>query len=93
MQINLIYFCGGGIVTQLICRSDRIIMTNILQKYVVNWYHIYLLHTVTECTEATITQHYYWINIRNNICTQNNGCKTFQNKKKQNLKYGQLTAK
>ena len=33
------YFCVGGIITQLICRSDKIVMPTILQKYVVNWYN------------------------------------------------------
>ena len=27
-----------------------------LQKYVVNWYYIYLLHPEMFCTEATISQ-------------------------------------
>ena len=33
------YFHGGGIITQLICRSDRTVMPKILQNYIVNWYH------------------------------------------------------
>ena len=45
-------------------------MTNILQKCVVNWYHTYLLYTVMECTEATISQHYYCPNLRKAYVTK-----------------------
>ena len=58
VNMLIVTVCGGAIVTQSICRSDKIIMTNILQKCVVNWYHTYLLYEVMECTEATISQHY-----------------------------------
>ena len=51
-------FCGGGILFMLICRNDKKCVPNILRKYVVNWYHIYLLHLGTECTEVIIGQHY-----------------------------------
>ena len=49
-------FCGVGIVTQLICRSDNIVSPKTLRNYVVNWYHIYLLHPGMDRTEATIIQ-------------------------------------
>ena len=49
-------FCGGGIITQLICRSDNIVRPKTLRNYVVNWYHTYLLHTGMDRTEATIIQ-------------------------------------
>ena len=64
------FFCGSGTVTQSICRSDKIIMTNILQQCVVNLYHTYLLYTVMECTEATISQHYYCPNLRKACVTK-----------------------
>ena len=36
------YFCGGGIITQLIFKSDKIVPPTILQKYRGNWYKTYL---------------------------------------------------
>ena len=52
------YFCGGGNIFMFICKNDKIVVPKILQKYVVNWYHTYLLHTSMEHTEATISQQY-----------------------------------
>ena len=68
-------------------------MPTILQKYVVNWFHTYLLRPGTECTEATISQHCYWPNLRYNIRTHINFCNNFQKKEKQNFKYVKLPAK
>ena len=69
------YFCGGGNIFMLICKNDKIVVPTILQKYVVNWYHTYLLHPVTERTEATISQKYYWPHLREDIHTHINVCK------------------
>ena len=52
------YLRGGGNIFMLICKSDKIFVPTILQKYVVNWYHKYLLHTDTEHTVDAISQHY-----------------------------------
>ena len=52
------YLFGGGNIFMLICKSDKIVVPTILQKYIVNWYHKYLLHTVKEHTETTISKHY-----------------------------------
>ena len=49
---------------QLICRSEIISVLTMIQKYVVNWYYTHLLNTRMDCTEATIVQHYYWNNLR-----------------------------
>ena len=51
-------------------------MTKILQKYVVNLYHKYLLYPGKERTEVTISQYYYWPNLRENIRTHTNVCGT-----------------
>ena len=65
----------------------------ILRKYVVNWYHTYLLHPSKLCTEATISQHYYWNQLREDICTYIKFCTICQKNKKKTLKYGKLPAK
>ena len=46
-----------------------------------------------ELTEATVSQHYYWTNLRNNMRTHIKVCNTCHKNKKQNLKYGKLPAK
>ena len=74
----------------LICSNDKIVMPTILQKYVVNWYHTYLLHLGTERTEATIIQHCFWPHLRNDIRTHIKVCNNCYKNKKQNLKYGKL---
>ena len=71
------YFCGGVNKFMLICKIDKIEVTKILRKYVVNWYHTYLLYPGTERTEATISQHYHWHNLRDGIYTHINVCSTF----------------
>ena len=43
--------------------------------------------------EATISQHYYWKNLRDDICTHIKARKTFKINKNQNLKYRNSTAK
>ena len=63
------YFCGDRNKFMLICKNDKIVVPKILQKYVVSWYHTYLLHPGTEIIEATISQYYYWPNLRDNIRT------------------------
>ena len=37
------------------CLTVKMIM--VLQKYVVDWYHTYIIHLVTEDIEANISQH------------------------------------
>ena len=66
----------------LICKNDKIVVPTILQNYVVNWYHIYLLHMGTEHTYATISQHYYWPKLRDNILTHIKVCIFFRKKRK-----------
>ena len=65
----------------------------ILQKCIVDWYHIYLLHLGPERTEATISQHCHWPKLRDNIRTHIKVCSICQKNKKQNLKCGKLPTK
>ena len=68
-------------------------MATILQNYVVNWYHKYLLRPGTERTEATISQHYYRPYLWGDIYTHIKVCNTCQKNKKKNLRYVKLPAK
>ena len=77
----------------LICKNDKIVVTKMLKKYVVNWYHIQLLYMGTERTKATISKHDYWPHLRDAIRTHIKVCNNSQKNKKKTLKYGKLPAK
>ena len=77
----------------LIYKNDKISVPTIFQKYVVNWYHTYLLHPGTEHIEASISQHCYWPHLREDIRTHINVCNNCQKNKKQNLEYGKFSVK
>ena len=51
------YFCGGVITTQLICLGVKMVIPEIIQKYIVECYNKYLLHPGIDHTEVTISQH------------------------------------
>ena len=51
---------------------------------------MYLLHPGMDCTEATISQHYYWNNLRGEIGPILRLCKSLQKNRKQNKNCGLL---
>ena len=69
----------------LICKNDKIVVRKILQNYLVNWYHKYLLNLGADLTEATISQKYYWPNLRDEIFTHIKVCTHFQKKQEAKL--------
>ena len=60
----------------LICKNDKIVIPKILQEYVVNWYHTYLLYLGQERTEVTTSENYYWPNSRDDTQTHIKVCNT-----------------
>ena len=42
-------------------------MQTIPQKYILNWYHTYLLHLRMDRTKATTSQHFYMPNIMDEV--------------------------
>ena len=72
------YFRGGRNTIELITYKDKIVITYKLQKYVVKWYHMYLLHTGMEWTEAMICQYLYWPGIREDFQRGVTWCDTCQ---------------
>ena len=52
-------FCGGRNAVELITYEGKIVIPQLLQKYVVKWYHTYLLHPGLDRTEAMICQYLY----------------------------------
>ena len=76
----------------LICKNDKIVLPEILRKYVVNWYHTYLVQPGKVRTEATSSQNNYWPQLRDNIRTHIKVCNTCKKNMKKTLKYGKLPA-
>ena len=75
-------FCGGGIFTQLTCRSDKNFILKILQRYIVNWYQTYLLNPGMGHTATTFVQHLYWPSLRYNIRNHIKVCSNCQKNNK-----------
>ena len=86
-------FRGGGKEIKLICYNSKIVIPSALQKYVLNWYHTYLLHPGITRTEETIKQHFYWPHLQTDVRKFVGTCDICQKSKKQRLKYGHLPAK
>ena len=86
-------FCGGKKKRQLICKNGKIVIPDALQKYVLNWYHTYLLHPGSDHTERTIAQHFFWPTLRSDVRAHVKKCGTCQRCKKSKLKYGHLPVK
>ena len=58
------YFRGGKNTIEFVTYKDKILIPQQLQKYVVKWYHKYLLHLGLDRTEAIIPHNFYWTGIR-----------------------------
>ena len=52
-------FCGGRNTIKTFTYKSKIVILHKLQKYILKWYHTYLLHPVLDQTEAMILQHLY----------------------------------
>ena len=67
------------------CR-DKIVITSMLQSYVVHWYHTYLLHPGMDRTEEIIRQNFYWPDIRDAVRKEVTNCDTCKRTKQSNKK-------
>ena len=90
---NSSFYGGSNIYLNPITCNDNIVIPLILQGYVLNWYHTYLLHLRMDIMEATICQHLYWTGIRQSVRKEVNNCDTCQHTIRSNIKYGKLPAK
>ena len=91
--VTLQSFRGGGKHHDLVCKNDKILIPKVLQKRIVQWYHDILCHPGTTRTEATIRQHFYWNNLREDVIDICSKCPTCQLNKRQKKKYGHLPEK
>ena len=60
-------FHGSSRSSQLLCYKNRIMIPQGLQKRVMQWYHHTLCHPAINQTKETISQHFYWKNLRDHI--------------------------
>ena len=58
------YFCEGRNTIEIVMYKDKIAIPQKLQKYVVKWYHMYLIHPGLDRIYALIFQHLYCPGIR-----------------------------
>ena len=68
-------------------------ITKLLEKQVVEWYHNALCYPGETCTELSIAQHFYWKNLRktaHEVCSKCKACQFLKRNKKQ---YGKLPPK
>ena len=87
-------FCGGiNIDINLIMCEDKIVITSILQSYVLHWYYKHLFYTGMDKMEAMICQNIYWTGIRAVVRKEVTKCDNFQHTKLSNIKYGKLPVK
>ena len=78
-------FCGGSNKhLKLIMCKDKVVITPIIQSYVLHWYHAYLLHTGMDRTETMIHQNFYWPGIRYTVWKEVGNCDTLQRTKHTN---------
>ena len=87
------YFHGADKKYSLIYRNRKIVIPKQLEKQVVEWYHNALCHPGETRTELSISQHFYWKNLRktvHEVCTK---CKACQFLKRNKKLYGKLPPK
>ena len=86
-------FIGGGKTRELICYNGKIVVPDVLQNRIVQWYHDYLGHPGINRTEETIGQHLWWPKMRNHITNSVSSCESCQRNKRRNRKFGHLPEK
>ena len=67
-------FHGGRNTIELVTYKNKVLIPQKLQKYVVNWYHTYILHPGLDITEAIICRHLYWSGIREAVLKEVTNC-------------------
>ena len=53
------YFIGFRITIKTVMYNDKIVVPQKLRRYIVKWYHMYLLHPGLDKNEAMVCQHFY----------------------------------
>src|SRR5687768_6528883 len=83
----------GGIPRELICKNTKIVIPNLLQKHVIDWYHTVLCHPAMNWTKETISQHLWWPKKQEQITAFVQACPCCQKYKRKQKKYRHLPPK
>ena len=70
----------------LICRKHKIVISKVLEKQVVEWYHNALYHPGETYAELSMAQHFYWKNLcktSHEVCSKSKVCQFLKRNKKQ----------
>ena len=77
----------------LLCYSDRIVVPKVLQPKILEWYHYLLVHPGRDRTLKSISQHFYWKGMSQDVEKFCRKCPIYQTTKVNSKKYGLLPAK
>ena len=86
-------FLGAGKDYEMICRDNRIVILSSLKEKVLEWYHTTLIYPGIDRTLLTISQHFYWKGMKNDIQHFFTKCPTCQKTKHRKQKYRYLPTK
>ena len=86
-------FRGGQRIINLITYKYKIDIPQKLQKYIVKWYHTYILHPGLDKMDSMIIQQLYLPGIREVVYREVTYCDTCQHTKRSTHKYSDFTAK
>ena len=98
-RFHLKNFHGAGLLGiqgaewELLCYNNRIVIPKSLQENVLEWYHYILVHPGRDRTLKTISQHFYWKGMANDVQKYCKKCSICQTSKVSKKKYGLLPAK
>lgn len=84
---------GGGGCCKYNRKGEKILISQSLQKQIVNWYHTMLCHPGQTRTEKKIQQHFTWNSICNDVRQHTSTCAACQKQKHYRKKYDHLPAK
>ena len=66
---------GGGKSGTLIAMNGKIATPSLLQKWILEWHHTFLLHPGSAWTEETLRQHFHWLNVRTDVREHTEHCR------------------
>ena len=79
-------FCGVQNNINLVTFNDKIVIPQLLQMYVVEWYHAYILHPGLDRTEAMLCQYLNWPVNRKTVREEVTKCDVCQHTKRSTKK-------
>ena len=92
-KFHLKPFYRGESQYDLICHNSKIVVPQTLQKQITEWYHTFLIHPGINRTEETISQHFWWKTMRQDITKHVSCCAICQKNKRKHKKFGHVPPK